>query len=821
MRSLPLQYSLVWHSYLLLSFCGLLAASFPVPAGGAALLLLGLDRRLWFWPRLCLALFLFCSALGWGVWQFRQAYDAIASPPRWVESAGARLCGQVIHAQGLSNGRLRVILKEVRPETGGEPLPGLCAWTWDKPVFRPVTGQGICVTRTVRPVHGFANYSHNGYESYNFSQKVFWRIWSKGRDGSPVLSGAPAWGASFRQMWESKFLAILSGSDAPTQAQGILPALLFGNRFYLGQETINLFARATLAHSLALSGQHLAIAGLGGWLLILFCSFCCPSMYLWRPRAQLVTAVSAILAQGYLWLGDAPPSLQRASVMLIFACVFLWWRRVFDGVDLLALALLAILCCNPLAAYHMGFQLSILCVAVILIAWPAVIKLFPYPEGERGICGVVFWRLKQIFLTSLLVQLVLLPLQLMQFQQAGLYFVMNVLWLPLLGLITLPAAFISLMLCALPLEFCQLLASHAAAVAAWPCELLLSLLNHLDTMGLLQEPAFLLPHWSALLAYAALGCGLAWLLAGGSTGARARTLLVIGIAFLACGPALRFWQGLRQPLTVEALDVGQGQAMLVTTPGGLRLLVDGGGSYSRNFDPGHAVVAPYISNNRNPRIAVALNTHPDLDHLGGLFYILTRLPTGAVFHNGRDSAGGSMARWRRLRRENETHTLAAGDEIILGDGGLRLQVLHPPAQNSLERDAPGRKVGWHGNAASLVLRLTRNGDGLALFTGDIVAEAQKYMLGTGFNMHAEVVVAPHHGSGRDTVPAFYRAARPELVIACCGRGNRWGYPSRKLRLWLEQRQIPLLDTGRCGRISVHWRADGQRTVTTIRDCESI
>lgn len=801
MRSLPLQSSLIWQSYLLVAIFGTFAPIWPLPASCCLALLVWLDSRLWQWVRLVICLLIFLVIAGFAQTRFQSATFAITHPPPWVDSSQVRICAKVISVQGIPDNRLRLLLTNATPTTGA-PLPGNCLWTWEHPQAEPLPGQTVCITRQPRPIGGFANYSAQSYDKSLFAQKIYWRIFSRKHDGNPRISGEPYPLAKLRQELKAHLLTLFG---QPTQGQAVLLALLFGDRSLLEPQTITVFSRAAIAHSLALSGQHLAIAGVLGWLVIALCSRVWPAMLLLAPRAQWIFGVSLVFALFYLWLGNAPQSLMRAAFMLLVAGLMLWRHRLFTGMDILAAALLLILLLHPLAALDLGLQLSALSVATILIIWPAFTRIRPSSaKCKLTLRKRIFSSFVKIFFISLAIQIVLMPIAITRFHQAGLYFPVNLFWLPVLAVWILPLGVLGLMLSFLSAP----LANSLLALAAWPCDLLIHWLKLAQESGLLQEPALLAPPWTALPAGIIAFCGAACLLTIPPHWTKVRKLLLTGLALLACGPAMRLYNCLDNKIRIEALDAGQGQAILLTLPGQLKLLLDGSGSYSNRFDPGEAIVGPYLCDNAPPQLTAVVNSHPDLDHLGGLFYILKTFRTDYIFHNGRPAQKGRAASWNEIQQKQNALALSEGDLIILGkpENEVVLEVLHPPA----------RTPELQGNAASLVLRLRRRGVGLAIFPGDADKVGLRQILKQKQNPEALVVFAPHHGSDKNLLAAFYQHTKPELVIACCGYLNRWHYPGKKLRAWLVKNGIPLMDTGRLGRITVAISAENTLQVEKVK-----
>lgn len=801
MRRRQLRICLIWQSYLLAGICAILAVLWPLQGALCALLLIFFDSRLHTIARICICIAIFACCYHVAASRLDHAESIIKSPPDWP--AGSRVCGQIVRTQWLPENRLRIYLENLHPESSSQhPLEGICAWTWEKPRESPMPGQQVCIRRDILATGTFANEEVSAYVAALLGKNVLWRMWSRGDAGEPAISGRANILAEAREDLLASFLLHLwpDNTRPMPQDRAILPALLFGDRRFLARQTIDNFSSASIAHSLALSGQHLAVVCSIGFFITLFCSVIYPGIYLAAPKSYLMALLAVPLAVIYLWLGDAPASLQRACAMLCIGAMWLLRGRSFNGLDLLCGALLLILAVNPLSLFDTGLQLSALCVAIIILTMPVIVR-YTLSIKSRAIRS-----LARIGLVSLILQVALLPLCIEKFHLAGLWFPFNILWLPVLGIIVLPLSALGLIFSIVP--GCSWAAELCLDIASMPCRFIVWLLQCLDDMHILSEPYFLTPGWPALIAYSLIVLALAWLLnAGGQYGGKSKLLcaLCLGVIFLGAGPAGRIVAQLDGNIRVDALDVGQGQCILVHLPEGMRLLVDGGGSYTGRFDPGRFVVAPVLSQNNRPDIDAVFNSHPDLDHLGGLFYILDNFSIGHLYHNGREAKNRSI--WKDAQDRHNARQLAAGDRIEIGkpEDGLVLEVLHPP------KDAYDV---WQGNSASLVLRLARHGEGLILFTGDADRQALKHLLQTGEDLAARIVFAPHHGSDKNMLADFYEAARPELVLVNCGYLNRWKYPGKKLQAWLKNRNTPMFDTGHYGRISV--TIDRELQLSTVK-----
>lgn len=801
-----------------------MGASWPLPCLLCALALFFVERQLR--QLRCFLFALFFIALGFVCVKWR-ILDAMndAAPP-WLKNDAyyGRVCGEVESCRGMPGNRLRISLLNVHPEGKSDaiPLSGPVLWNLENPPqgFRPLPGQHACVKRSVKKLHPALN-NKDDIASWQ-TRGPMWHIYSNGGKGEPAIHGPATALALAREKAREKFLAALAwpGKDAElSQSLAILPALLFGDRQFLSKETVANFASATLAHSLALSGQHLSVAALFGIGFIFFMGMARPGIYLTMPRAALTALASLPFAVVYLWIGNSPPSLMRAAGMLFLFAFFIWRGSPFTGRDLLCAALLIILAANPMAIYDVGLQLSAMCVALILLFLPAINRHLPRVKGRAGI--IVRGSL-QILAISLLLQIFLLPVNLSRFAIAGLRFPLNLLWLPVLGFFVLPAAACGLIAALLPGDFFLAASHYILYAASVPCQWLLHILDFMRAHNLLAEPALMRPHAFYFAAFAILAGALAWLAAKNreyKERKMALPFIVAALTLLIVPPLCRLFDLFLSGPKLDALDVGQGLALHMRLPGNIRLLYDGGGAAS-SFDPGKNIVAPYLANNAAPALDAVINSHPDMDHLGGLFHILENFPVKTIFHNGHEARGNVLPRWNKWRSHPKARMLFAGDIIKLGNSGLYFEVLHPPASGIPMSDgAKSPDPAWFGNHASLVLRLCKDGEGLALFTGDAEKDTINYMLKKGVELQAKVVFAPHHGSDRSLVPEFYKKASPKLVVASCGYLNRWKYPGKKMLAFLRENGIPLLDTASKGRISLEFDRDNNFRVNALSSAE--
>jgi competence protein ComEC len=415
----------------------------------------------------------------------------------------------------------------------------------------------------------------------------------------------------------------------------------------------------------------------------------------------------------------------------------------------------------PLAAFDARLQLSALAVAGIGLFWPPFAAFCARSTLKKPWRWIVLGGLG-ILWTSLCAEAAVMPVVCRLFGDLNFNPWLNAPWLPLLGVVVTPLALIGLAL--LPVPFLAGPGTALLLAAAWCCEGLMRCLAFLDANNLLVTRAVLRPSWPEML-----GCfGLLAALAVTLSGRRRPLAALLASLALLVGPTIwRCLEDAREQVVLTVLDVGQGQAVALSLPGGRRLLVDAGGLYG-NFDVGRAVVGAFLTDGRAPRLAMALASHPHADHVKGFLSLLDRFAVGRFLDNGGTPEGALAAPMAAtLARRAVPHgSLAAGDRLDLGHG-LAVAVLHPGPQDDLS-----------GNNGSLILRLTWNGRGLAVIPGDAERPVLRRLAAADPDLAADVLVLPHHGSATGLAKRFHTAVRPRIAIASCGDGGR--YPSPKV-----------------------------------------
>jgi competence protein ComEC len=598
----------------------------------------------------------------------------------------------------------------------------------------------------------------------------------------------------------------------PEPEASLAEGILLGRRTSLPPSLSQAFNDTGTSHLLAVSGYNvtlvagLFIAGLA-WLI-------------GRRRAAWL-ALAAIV--GYAFLVGGQPSVQRAAVMggLYVAATAL--GRQSGALQALALAGAGMTAFDPQLVKDASFQLSFASTLGLIVFAPGLRShleraLMP-GDGDDSLPGPVRAAVELLAVTLSAVAFTL-PIVAVDFGRISLVALpANLLTVPTFPLIMITAALTAVG---------GMVSSTVGAFLGWLTWPAVAYLRAVvEAMADIPSAAVSIDGfeaWHAAVYYAALA-GVVWLVARpdrsgpllpsppawlGRLLGRAREPLratpALGLAGVLTLASVFVWLlVLGSPgerLTVTFLDVGEGDAILIRSPAGHRILVDGGPS-------GDAISAalgrhlPFWDRH----LDLVVLTHSHQDHVTGLVTVLERYDVDQALTPLGDDRWPADRAWREeLERQHiPTTEPFAGQWIDLG-GGAWLSVLHPPPE-----PLPGAEK----DDNAVVLRLTL-GKASFLLAADLDSRGETYLTNRHTDLRATVLKVAHHGSEGSTSADFLATVQPLTAVISVGRDNDYGLPSAETLGRLEPR--PVFRTDVHGDIEIS--TDGERLwIETERDGE--
>jgi competence protein ComEC len=248
-------------------------------------------------------------------------------------------------------------------------------------------------------------------------------------------------------------------------------------------------------------------------------------------------------------------------------------------------------------------------------------------------------------------------------------------------------------------------------------------------------------------------------------------------------------------------EVGQGDATLLALPGEVEILTDAGPPGGRA-----AYELEAVKGFRDRVLELAIISHPQLDHFGGFYEVLSRYRVGAVLINGRSDAGDPV-QWEALMNLVEEKripllTVGAGDAVRYASTTITFLSPDEAWRKSAELNDTG------------LVEYIRTPSLRALLAADIGFGVEEYLLKKQ-NLRADILKVPHHGSKYSSGQTFLEAVRPKVAVVQVGEGNRYGHPTDEALNRLYAAEIKVFRTDKNGTVRVRVK-DGKLQVFTER-----
>ncbi len=781
------------------------------------------DRNRYLAPT-CIALALYFIGIA------AEAWHRPGPPP--IIDAGSRetliLSGCVVEPTVFSTNREQFTL-ELDSELKARARVTL-ALTDDAAPQRLDYGQRVEIDARVRRPHNFNNPGSFDYAAYLARQNIYWTATMPRGSSARVLPGRC--GSRFMSAVFSLRVAALNrietlyGSD--NYSSGMMEAVLIGETSKLEKVWTENFRRTGTFHALVISGVHVTV--LAGVLLFLLRLCLLPEM----PALAITAAAAWVYA---LVSGFSAPVVRAAGGFTLYLIARFFFRRG-RVLNLLAAVALVYLLWDPGQMFDASFQLSFLCVAAIgALATPILQSTFgPLAAASRSVANVDIdphlepraaqFRIEMRLIAETIALWTRLPLRwsiecaslvarvlLFSCEMCVISTVVQIgLALPMAEYfhrvsfsgLTANLLIVPLLNGVVPLGFVSLFTHWAgpARLAGWMLLLSSKIADrhaHIEPGWRIADPPILLS-----LACCAALVALAIILRKWPT----RWPFVSGAAIVLTTFSLLVWHPFPPNIAVNtleltAIDVGQGDSLLVTFPDGRIMVIDGGGvlqfgSHQRkpNLDTGEDVVSPYLWNRGIRRIDVLVVTHAHEDHSGGAAALIENFRPHEVWvgANPLQRVVDQAARFHAAvisKRASEPFSF----------GGAAVQILSPPPEYATVKS---------GNNDSLVFRLTYGAHSF-LLTGDMERPMESRILSrleSDVELHSDVLKLGHHGSKTSTSQPFLDAVAPSIGIVSAGYENSFGHPHRDVLARLAERHSAILRTDLDGLITI--RSDGRR-----------
>lgn len=519
----------------------------------------------------------------------------------------------------------------------------------------------------------------------------------------------------------------------PKETEGFARALLLGDTGNLDYKTDTDLKISGIRHVAAVSGLHVSIL----FALI---------GVLTRKRRILTALVGIPVLVMFASLAGFTPSVNRACMMSGLMLLGQLLDKDYDAPTALSFAVLVMLLINPMAVHSVSLQLSVGSVAGILLFSEPVGKWLRQRLGCKGRGGhmrrLIGWISGSVSV-SLGSSLLTIPLSAWYFGTVSLIS-------PLTNLLTLwviSFIFYGILEVCLVFFLAEGVAVILAKVISYPIRYVLFTAGVLADFPLasVYTRSFYITLW-LIFAY----CLLTVFLLSRKKEPR---VLACCISIGLCISLLASWMEPRLDNTrLTVLDVGQGQCLLLQS-GGRNYMVDCGGD--RPEQAADAAAETLLSMGITKLDAFIL-THRDLDHSGGLAYLLTRIDTQLVI---------LPKEWDELWDIPKTQVVYATENLDISDGNSTLHIYAPDFQGN-------------SNEMSLcILFDTEKCD--ILITGDRNQKSERLLLSQEDIPQVDVLIAGHHGASDSVSEELLEAAKPEIVCISAGTNNRYGHPAKK------------------------------------------
>jgi competence protein ComEC len=664
-------------------------------------------------------------------------------------------------------------------------------------------GEKIRFPARLRTFRSFRNPGHYDYEkSMTFAGFTCAAAVNDGRYIVPMGPGKLPYFQEFIERLQAPVRTFFRES-VDHQNAVLFRALILGERQGIDHNLREKFNRSGLGHLLAVSGLHIGLVAWAAFFIFKWGLSRSYSLILAIDIRKWSAFLTCFPVIGYTLLAGCRVPSQRAMIMVLAYLISLILGKEKEVWSTLSLAGLVILFLDPGAIFTPSFQLSFVAVTGILWLTPSILNKVGHnkqaPTENHAFARSVFTYAIGLAAVSASAIYFLLPLTTYYFHRIPLVSIpANLTTIPILGLWILPLGLLSVL--ALPLS--SQLADFFLKCGTWGLDVMMEIIRFWSSLSWASIWSFTPNFFEISLFYAFT------FFAFFSRRRRWARLGLAAMVFLIIIDGA-FWVhrvGFNRDLEVIFLDVGKGNAALISFPGGEKMMIDGGGFSSNHFDVGKMVIAPFLWHRKIRTIDYLVLSHPQADHMNGLRFIAETFHPKEFWYSGDPVETPSYKDLMRTLEENNISIKLPEqlqEEIRIN--GSEIEVLYPePATKMGVMPSKGKEL----NNRSMVLRISYAGTSI-LFPGDLEEMGEKRLLDrAGNRVKSDILLSPHHGSRTSSSEPFLEMVAPKVCVISSSEDRFGRFPHPSVLKRLAQMECESICISSSGAVTVRVASEG-------------
>lgn len=589
-----------------------------------------------------------------------------------------------------------------------------------------------------------------------------------------------AWINNFRNALLCKIEYFLPYDEA-----ALCSALLLGDKSELSTQIENEFREASLSHMLAISGAHISC----------ICGAMIGVVEYFKIHKRWANMFMCVFMLFFIFLTGATPSVVRACIMMVLKYTSNILFLKSNTYNNLGISIIIILFINPYSLFDIGLQLSyggtIGIVTFVDIFYDirlrkkGIVKSADKTEKTEKIQGKKYSNLgfklliyvEQTVIMALAANMIILPIMVYNFGTIYLTFIIsNLLATPVMSLCLVVGLIFLLCIAIKPLAYLisiilnpllKLFIFIAKFVSSIPISKLL-----------IPTPKI----WQIVIYYVIINLYFFRNKIKNKLSLKRNKKIIVVLIIIIITPYILLIFP-KNKLEINFIDVGQGDSMLITTPSGKKVLIDGGGSEFGSYDVGEQTLMPYLLEKAVLKIDYMMFTHFDSDHCKGLLTILKNLHVSNVIIGEQGENSENFKEFLTIIKEKNVNIIKvkSGDKIKI-DKNCELEILFPDTNLIKENIL---------NNNSIVAKFMY-GNFSILLTGDIEKIAEEKLIDIykkNNRLNATILKVAHHGSKSSSIQEFLNLVKPQIALIGVGAENSYGHPSEAVIERLENMRL--------------------------------